>query len=372
MKKAFLLILVISVLVLLSGCELLKGISTGYTVSGTISFSSFTRSVAGELRTQLFSTTDPTGAPAADLAPQTYSGEQQVSFAFDGVQQGGYRVQAYIDRNANSLWDEGEPIGSYPSDAANDPVLMSVNRDTVMDLVVWADPIPVTIVYNDPADISIANEIEALLESTLTTVPGVAGAMPLFAVTKIRDMDIPSTPDPAFALPGAPIIITPNINSSVALAKNVAQTGHGIIAMGSGGAGFLGFVSAGWSGWGFAGQEPDEIGIGSSTFGSALEVKTRGTASGAWSSPLQSAGIPSVDGVLVPLASAAIPTVEVISVGGVDPVEGALLAENKTIADQFPIARQGRCLQYGFDGLADLPQTGSVLFVNLVKMMSAY
>lgn len=372
MKKAFLLILVISVLVLLSSCGLVKGISTGYTVSGTISFSSFTRSVAGELRTQLFSTIDPTGAPAGDLVPQAYSGEQQFSFAFDGVQQGGYRVQAYIDRNANGLWDEGEPIGSYPSDAANHPVLMSVNRDTVMDLVVWADPIPVTIVYNDPADISIANGIEALLESTLTAVPGVAGAMPLFAVTKIRDMDIPSTPDPAFALAGAPIIITPNINSSVALAQNVAQTGHGIIAMGMGGAQFLDLVRASWGMWGFTGQPPAAIGMGHSFAGSAFEVKTRGMASGAWSSPLQSAALPVVDGNVAALASAFVSTWEVESLGGVDPTGGTLLAQNTTIPTQFPIARQGRCLQYGFDGLADLPQTGSVLFVNLVKMMSAY
>jgi hypothetical protein len=371
MKKAFLLIVVIIVLALLSACDLLKGVSTGYTVSGTISFSSFTRSVAGELRTQLFSTIDPTGAPVADLAPRAYSGEQQVSFAFDGVQRGGYRAQAYIDRNANGLSDEGEPIGSYPSDAANHPVLMSVKRDTVMDLVVWADPIPVTIVYRAGIDDAVADAVEALLESTLTAVPGVAGAMPLFAVTRISDTDIPPAWDSTYALAGTPIIITPGIAPVPDRSRNIAQSGHGIIAMGMGGAQFLDVVSFNWAAWGFTGQSPANIGVGDSIAGSALDVKTRGTASGAWSSPLQSAALPAIDGVGVALASAFIATCEVIS-GGVDPTGGTLLAENTMIPTQFPIARQGRFVQYGFQQLADLPQTGSVLFVNLVKMMSAY
>jgi hypothetical protein len=372
MKKAFLLIVVITVLALLAACGPLKGSLGGYTVGGTISFSSISRSVAGELRTQLFSTIDPTGAPVADLAPRAYSGDPEAAFEFDGVKPGGYRVQAYIDRNSNGLWDEGEPIGGYPSDAAGRPVLMSVNRDTVMDLAVWADPIPVTIVYRAGIDDAVADAVEALLESTLTAVPGVAGAMPLFAVTRISDTDIPPAWDSTYALAGTPIIITPGIAPVPDRSRNIAQSGHGIIAMGMGGAQFLDFVSLNWVLWGFTGQSPSNIGMGDSIAGSALDVKSRGTASGAWASPLQSAALPAVDGIVVPLATAATPTVEVVSAGGVDPAGGMMLAENSTLPTQFPIARQGRFVQYGFQQLADLPQTGSVLFVNLVKLMSAY
>jgi uncharacterized protein (DUF2141 family) len=309
MKKAFLLILVVAVLASLVGCDLLKGILGGYTVSGTISFSSFTRSVGGELRIQLFSTIDANGGAVADLAPRAYSGEQQVSFAFAGVKPGDYRVQAFIDRNATGVWEEGEPVGGYPSDTASQPALMSVKRDTLMDLTVWANPIPITIVYRAGVDDAVADAVEALLESTLTAVPGVAGAMPLFAVTKISDTDIPPAWDSTYALAGKPIIITPGIAPVPDRCRNISQSGHGIIAMGMGGAQFLDFVSLNWAIWGFQGQAPSNIGMGDSIAGSALDAKIRGTASGAWSSPLQSAALPAVDGVLVPLASAAIPTV---------------------------------------------------------------
>ncbi|MBE3064171.1 MAG: hypothetical protein IMZ69_04045, partial [Spirochaetes bacterium] len=281
-------------------------------------------------------------------------------------------VQAFIDRNATGVWEEGEPVGGYPSDTASQPALMSVKRDTLMDLTVWANPIPITIVYNDPTDNTIANAVEALLESTLTTVSGVSGAMPLFAVTKVSEADIPSVWDPAYALAGTPIIITPNINATAIFAHNIAQTGHGVVAMGFGGASFLNVVRASWGVWGFPGQSPADIGMGHSFGWSALDVKTRGSASGVWSSPLRSAAIPAIDGIVVPVATAAISTWDVVSVGGVDPVGGTLLAENATNSSWFPIVRQGRFVQYGFEQLADLPDTGSVLFVNLVKLMSAY
>jgi len=371
MKKAFLLILVVAVLASLTSCDLLKGILGGYTVSGTISFSSFTRSVGGELRIQLFSTIDANGGAVADLAPRAYSGEEQVSYAFASVKPGDYRVLGFIDRNATGVREEGEPVGGHPSDAASQPALMSVKRDTVMDLTVWANPIPITIAYNDPADDTLANAVEALLESTLTAVPGVAGAMPLFAVTKISDTDIPSIWNSAYALAGTPIIIAPGIAPVPGWSRNIAQAGHGIIAMGLGGAQFLDLVWASWGVWGFQDQSPADIGMGHSFVGSASDVKTRGSASGVWSSPLQSVALPAVDGTVVPLAAAAIPTYEVIC-GGVDPTGGTLLGENATIPTQFPIVRQGRFLQYGFEQLADLPDTGSVLFVNLVKLMSAY
>lgn len=372
MKKSFLpLILIVAVLSSLGGCDLLKGLLGGYTVSGTISFSSLTRSVDGEVRIQLFSTVDASGAVVAEIAPRAYSGEQQVSFAIPGVKPGDYRVQGFIDRNRNGIWEEGEPVGSCPSDAAGQPALMSVKQDTVVNLAIWANPIPITIVYRDPIDNAIADAIEALLESTLSTVPGVVGVMPLFAVTKISDTAIPPLWDPAYALAGTPIIITPGIAPVPDRSRNIAQAGHGIIAMGSGGAGFLSFVSANWAAWGFTGQAPVDIGLATSIAGSALAVKTRGTASGAWSSPLRSTAIPAVDGIIVTLATAAFPTREVIG-GGVDPVGGTLLAENTAIPTQFPIVRQGRLVQYGFEQLADLADTGSVLFVNLVKLMSAY
>jgi hypothetical protein len=372
MKKAFLLILVVAVLASLASCDLLRAILGGYTVSGTVSFSSFTRSVGGELRIQLFSTIDASGGAVADLAPRAYSGEEQVSYAFAGVKPGDYRVQAFIDRNATDVWEEGEPFGGYPSDADSQPVLTNVKRDTVMDLTVWANPIPITIVYRSGMDDSIADAVEALLESTLTAAAGVSGAMPLFAVTKISDTDIPSIWDSAYALAGTPIIITPCIAAVSDRSRNIAQAGHGIIAMGLGGAQFLDLVKANWGIWGFTGQSPADIGMGHSFGGSSFEVKTRGTSSGAWSSPLRSAALSAVDGSVVPLAAAAIPTYEVDIAGGVDPVGGTLLAESTIPTDRYPIVRQGRFVQYGFQQLADLPDTGAVLFVNLVKMMSAY
>jgi hypothetical protein len=326
------------------------------------------------LRTQLFSTIDASGGAVADLAPRAYSGEEQVSYAFAGVKPGDYRVLGFIDRNATGVWEEGEPFGGCPSDAASQPALMSVKRDTVMDLVVWANPIPITIVYNDPTDNAIADAVEALLESTLTTVPGVAGAMPLFAVTKVSEADIPSIWNSAYALAGTPIIIMPGTTPTLERPWNIAQAGHGIIAMGSGGGSFLDAVSSNWDFWGFTGtgQPPGNIGFFASALLSSLDVKTRGSASGVWSLPLRSAAIPSVDGITVPLATTAIFARQVFSAGGVDPVGGTLLAENTTISTRFPIVRQGRFLQYGFEQLADLPDTGSVLFVNLVKLMSAY
>ncbi len=371
MKKAFPLVVVIAVLASLAGCDFLKGSVDGYTVSGTVSFSSFARTVDGELYIQLFSTVDANGAVAAGSAPQAYSGEQQVSFAISGVKQDDYRIQGFIDRNADGIWEDGEPVGSYPSDAAGQPALMSVKQDTVMNLAIWANPIPITIVYRMGMDDALADAIEALLEGTLTSVPGVVGVMPLFAVTKISDTDIPPLWDPAYALAGRPIIITSGIAPVPDRSRNIAQAGHGIIVMGSAGALFLDLISANWSAWGFTGQAPVDIGFVVSIAGSAFAVKTRGTASGAWSSPLRSTAVPAVDGVIVPLAPAALLTHEVVG-GGVDPVGGTLLAENTTIPTRFPIVRQGRFVQYGFQQLADLSDTGSVLFVNLVKLMSAY
>lgn len=239
------IVVALAVLASLAGCDLLQGLRGGYTVSGTISFSSFTRSVGGDFRIQLFSTIDASGGPVADLAPRVYSGEQQVSYAFAGIKPGDYRVQGFIDRNANGVWEEGEPVGGYPFVAAGQPALMSVKQDTVMDLAIWANPIPIT------------------------TVSGVSGAMPLFAVTKISDTDIPPGWDPAYALSGAPIIITPGIAPVPDRSRNIAQAGRGIIAMGSGGAGFLDVVSLNWAAWGFTGQPPVNIGMGNSIAGSA-------------------------------------------------------------------------------------------------------
>jgi len=384
MKKAvFPRLLVIAILVSLAGCDLLQGLLGGYTVSGTISFSSSARTVDGNIVVRLLSTTAAGyGGTVVNESSSAYAWEEFLPFAFDKVAPGSYCVVAFIDANDNGAWDAGEPVGGYPTDASGAPVVVKIDRNTTMSLAVWKNGtpvpgIPVSVVFDEtnPSDISLAGRIRTLLTTNLpVAVPGVTGTMPRFAVTLVSQHTVPSIYQSIYIMPGgaAPIILTPGItmHSDEPWCHNIANQLRGVIAMGDGGSRFLETVSMNWAVWGYSGQRPDEIRWNMSWSNSADTVETRNFA--AWKVPLDSTAIPGADFIAVQLAQTMFPTVEAYKSVGLPPAGGEWYAARIGDPGHFPIGRQGRFLLFGFADVPDRPQTGHVLFTNLVKLMSAY
>ncbi|MCX7037958.1 MAG: hypothetical protein NT005_02315 [Spirochaetes bacterium] len=385
MKKAFLpLILVVAVLASLVGCDLLKGILGGYMVSGTISFSSAARSVDGIIVVRLQSTiaADYSGIVAKENTRQ-YGWQDSLLFAFEKVTPGEYCIVVFIDANGSGAWDAGEPVGGYPIDANGAPVLAAVDRDTTVDVTVWKNGppvagLPVSVVYDatNPSDVSLAAQIRTVLTTNLPfTAPGVTGSMPHFTVTLVPQNTVPSIYDPFYIMPGgaAPVIVTPGItmHSDEPWCHNIANQLRGVIAMGGGGSHFLETVSMNWPVWGYLDQRPNEIRWFVSWNNSADTVETRNVPM-AWNNPLASPAIPGADFMPVQVGSGVLDTVEANKAGGAPPLDGEWYAARVGDPSHFPIGRQGRFLLFGFAGIPGRPETGHVLFVNLVKLMSAY
>ena len=109
----------------LAGCDLLSGfLGLGYTVEGTITFSSSAQTASGTLYVRLLSTVGAahTGTVARESS-STYGWQAQESFRFAGVSEGSYHVLAFIDTDADAAWDPGEPVGGWPNDPGSVPAL---------------------------------------------------------------------------------------------------------------------------------------------------------------------------------------------------------------------------------------------------------
>ncbi len=385
MRRTFAALLAVSALLLpLAGCDLLSGfLGLGYTVEGTIAFSSSAQTASGTLYVRLLSSigADHTGTEAGEVSA-VYLWQQEHAFRFSGVSKGTYHVLAFIDMDADEAWDPGEPVGGWPNGPANVPDLAEVTGATRVSFVVWMNGapvagLPVSIVYDStsPADIAVANSIRTVLTTNLPfTVPGVTGAMPRFDVTLVAQDSIPSVYDSFYAMPGGadPVVLTPGVtrHGEEQWCHNVATQGKGVLVMGSSGSWFLETANANHLAWGIPGQAPSDIRYMNTWSASADSVVVRNPGA-AWGTPLVSLSIPLVDGSVVTLASAAIPTTEAYKAGGAPPAgDGAWVAGSAGDPEHFSVGRQGRFVLFGFEDLPDKAGTAHVLFVNLVKLLA--
>lgn len=223
--------------------------------------------------------------------------------------------------------------------------------------------------------------IAAALKATLTnssgwvSTYGVSGSMPSWSVTLIPESLVSSTYSAANVFYGGPVIIMPNsaLYGTANKVRNVTAHGHGVVAMGSGGARLLDVVTSNFSSWGYSGTAPGNIGWGASAVvASSIYAYTWTSGNSVWTSPLSCPPyIPATDVTSVQLAytSGACSRVSVHRGDRSNPTDGWLYGRDN-VDYYFPVVRQGRFLQYGFY----LPLnrfTGMTYTVNLVNRMSA-
>jgi hypothetical protein len=236
---------------------------------------------------------------------------------------------------------------------------------------------PVSIVFNDAdsVDSSLASEIQKLLSGDLTAgSKTVSGVMPKFAVKTVPESSLPRAFDKSFSVPGV-IIITPatTLYADDGRSRGIAAQGRGVIAMGTGGALFIDEVLRHWDAWGMTWQAPDAMGWSESEIGALADsVNTLVTDSSVWSTPLASTAIPEAAQSAVRVADAPMLKLDLYWPNPWQPMDGELIAGDVNDRTRYPIVRQGRFLQFGFFGLTDARDTGEVLFVNLVSLMSTY
>ncbi len=384
MRRAFAALLAATATLLsLAGCDLLSGfLGLGYTVEGTITFSSSAQTASGTLYVRLLSTVGAghSGVVARETSsPYGWQGEE--SFRFSGVPEGSYHVLAFIDTDADAAWDPGEPVGGWPNDPGSVPALAAVTGSTRVSFAVWMNgaPVagqPVSIVYDSssPTDTAIAQAIRTILRTNLPfTVPGVTGTMPRFDVTLVPESGIPSTFNPGYLMPGSadPVILTPGVtrHSDEQWCHNVANQGKGVLGMGAAGAWFFETANTFYGAWAYPDQRPTEIRYMNTWTApsSSVVVRNPGTA---WGVPLASPAIPLSDGATVAFSSASITTTEAYKAGGAPPTGGEWYASRVGDADHFPVGRQGRFVLFGFEAVPDKAETAHVLLVNLVKYLA--
>lgn len=276
----------------------------------------------------------------------------------------------------------------------------------------------ITVVYdsNMSSDITTANNIKTLLEDSDfdTTTSGVSGTMPVWTVTLLPENQIPNswtTVDDRYIIYGDPIIITPHAsypysysNRARNLAHRSANTGQsptttagkaGIVAMGYGGNLFLYRLRLNPS-WHWQGtmsdtyQYPTEIGYGYSTGFNTGDVHMYQWTAGnsTWSSPLASSyfngGTDPIHNVTSQVTYTSAPLAvadttdsyykrwSVYRATDTNPTYGYIYGGDYPNVHYFPVIRQGRFLQFGFQTMPTRPYTGKVYFINLIARMDNY
>jgi hypothetical protein len=232
----------------------------------------------------------------------------------------------------------------------------------------------IAIIY-PTTDETIAADLKATLTNSSGWVAkyGVSGSMPSWSVTLIPESLVSSTYSAANVFYGDPVIIMPSsaLYGTANKVRNVTAHGHGVVAMGSGGARLLDVVSSNFTSWGYSGTSPSEIGwLKSGVSASSIYAYTWFAGNSVWTSPMSCPPyIPATDVTSVQLAysEGACGRVSVYRSARTDPTGGSLLCRDN-IDYYFPVVRQGRFLQYGFY----LPLnrfTGMTFTVNLVSLM---
>jgi hypothetical protein len=236
----------------------------------------------------------------------------------------------------------------------------------------------VAVIYNTNS--TLANQIKTILTTNWqSTYTAVTGTLPTWSVTVIPQSFIPTTYTAGVTvLNGDPIIVTPDtsIYSNPVLTHNVTGGGKGIIGMGGGGTRMIDTVSDYFVSWSYGGTRPVEIGWGASAVNSTPSIWAYTLSlnnESVWSSPLTCPSAITGFPAHVQMAYTAATSVVVYkSAWNVNPANGYLYAQMDGSTTYFPVARQDRFLQWGFEGLMDRPFTGWVLFVNLVNRMSLF
>ena len=175
------------------------------------------------------------------------------------------------------------------------------------------------------------------------------------------------------------MIITPgnDLFSNANQSRNVVAHGHGVFAMGTGGTRLLDTCETYWGSWGLPGTAPTEIGWGESAIPSAgAFMYTWTLGNSVWSYPLNSTTFPGgtspINNARTQISYASISRVSVYRGSDTNPTDGWLYGkEDSATSHYYPVVRQGRFLQFGFQQETDRPYTGWVYITNLVHRMSA-
>jgi hypothetical protein len=230
----------------------------------------------------------------------------------------------------------------------------------------------IAVIYNTNS--TLANSIKTILGTNWTGTYPVTGTMPTWSVTLIPQSLVSTTYAAGNVFYGWPVILTPDttIYSNANMTRNVTAHGKGVIAMGSGGGQLLGTVNTNFATWGYAGTAPSEIGWGpSASFGATLYANTWFSGNSVWTSPLSSTSVPATDQTQTQMAYTTLSRIAVYRATQTNPVNGWLYAQQTGYAYYFPVVRQDRFLQWGFEGVLDRPYTGWLYFVNIVSRMGA-
>jgi hypothetical protein len=231
----------------------------------------------------------------------------------------------------------------------------------------------IAVIYNTNS--TLANSIKTILGTNWTGTYPVTGTMPTWSVTLIPQSLVSTTYAAGNVFYGWPVILTPDttIYSNANMTRNVTAHGKGVIAMGSGGGQLLDTVSANFATWGYAGTAPTEIGWGASaSFGATLYANTWFSGNSVWTSPLSSTSVPGTDQTQTQMAYTTLSRISVYrGPTPTNPTNGWLYAQQNGNAVYFPVVRQDRFLQWGFEGVLDRPYTGWLFLVNITSRMSA-
>lgn len=253
----------------------------------------------------------------------------------------------------------------------------------------------IAIVYNDGSspDTTIAQDMKTILTSNLPATPPyssyVTGTMPSWTVTLVPQSLVSTAYNSSTIHYGYPLIVTPGITfySNLNQVRNVTahigavSDGHGVFAMGTGGAQLLDTVHSNWAALGYTGTNPLNIGWGPSATGIVSRYMYTWTSAGGntvWSSPLASSAftgtLPTPDRTRTYISSTSVGRVSVYRGANDNPTPDGYLYghEDRTPvpAYYYPVVRQGRFLQFGFEQETDYPYTGWVYIINLAYRMS--
>ena len=159
----------------------------------------------------------------------------------------------------------------------------------------------IAIIYDsaDTTDAQTANDLKTILTTDLPNHPTygseIDGTMPSWSVILIPQSMVSTTYSASNVFHGDPVIITSgsDLYANTNQTRNVIDHGHGVVAMGAGGAKLLDTCETNWSAWGYATTAPTEIGWGESwTSTASLFMYTWTTGNTVWRSPLTSTLFP--------------------------------------------------------------------------------
>lgn len=264
----------------------------------------------------------------------------------------------------------------------------------------------VTVVYNDDSstDQDIAEFIKDLLEDAyysggIESQPNMAGTMPNWSVTLLPEDLVENTSTSYYhRIYGDPLIITPATtflwDSSTYDNRiyNLSSSGRGILAMGYNGTEFIERVKVNWSSWSYGGTKPVQIGVKDET-GSLTQTYGLGSKTSAkkqpasesesiWHSPMENSYLSAnyeESSVTLNLFPSDIYRYGVYFR---DPLgdDCYIYAGDPDYSSYYPVVRQGRFLQYGFNDVPHRyttpPSTtykyGHIFFINLVARMDNF